>query len=475
MDASTPPSPSAALNPTVLWVAAGSAVLFIFCAFSAFLLMTQTEPLSERLAREAQAIEGIAWPRPSHVTPAPPGTFAQALTPLLPALNALPELAPSLRASPHLDAESEGESEAYSDAYDALEEQCQAVSRGEAPLSAAPGACLEVLHKSRELLHRVLVATRVEVGGLPASMGGLARPADLLDPTRMNSLKRVVELAALETRVLGAEGRPEEAVDTCLDALALSRELSLGGGMYGRALSASCHEFLFQPCAQALDVAPRERQRLALEQLARLRQGFPPLSAVLREESVYEQLSAYGDLVSPPAFDLLPPQSQELVTPHDSWMFAYARSSRHPRLRPYEWRRNAALFDAMVAAADLPPEQRREAFLAIDENTGLLPGEHRWRAKDYHDQAETFAAQPLQALALAALVEVDLARAEQGAWPEVLSPELEAAFWLDPESDFEAWLVPRDARLGVEELRLTAGTAPSAPPGPAYAGGGGLR
>jgi hypothetical protein len=478
---SPPPAqkPSVAWNPALLWVSGGALVLFIIGAFVLFLLMTRTEPLAQRLVREARSFHGDDWPRPSHHEPAVPGRFAEALTPLLPELELMPELAPNELTCPrgedalHEDERYDVDAElfAHEQARVELEEQCLLVSRGEAPLDTAPWECLEQLRTHRELLHRVLATTRAELGGLPEQLGSLARPA-AEEPVGLALLERVVRLAALETQVLRAEGRPEEAVDTCLDGLALSREMSLGAGMYGLSMSARCHDVLFLPCAAALEAAPLERQREALEQLARLRQGYPPLSVVLREESVYQQLFNYGELLSPPALDALPEQAQELVSHLDSYDY-YRPPGTYPRLRPYVWRRNAAMFDELVAAADLPAEQRGRAFASIDVAQSLLLQEQAWRAQDYSQQAQPREDQHHQALALAAIVEAHLARAEQGTWPEQLSPLVAGTLFLEADNSLEAWLVPGDTVRGVPELRLTAQQPP--PPRPRYAGGGGLR
>lgn len=481
---SPPPAqkPQVAWTPELLWVSGGALVLFIIGAFGLFLLMTRTEPLAQRLVREARHFHGDDWPRPSHHEPAVPGRFAEALAPLLPELELMPELAPSELTCPrgedvvYEDEESyaaDAELFAHEQAREELEEQCLRVSRGEAPLDTAPWECLEQLRTHRELLHRVLAATRAQLGGLPEELGSLARPVDE-EPAGLTLLERVARLAALETQVLRAEGRPEEAVDTCLDGLALSRELSLGAGLYGLSMSARSHDVLFLPCAAALEAAPLERQRQALEQLARLRQGYPPLSVVLREESVYQQLFNYGELLSPPALDALPEPAQELLSGRDSYYY-YRTPSASPRLQPYVWRRNAAMFDEMVAAADLPAAQRGRAFASIDVAQSLLLQEQAWRAQDYGAQAHAREDQRHQALALAAIVETHLARAEQGTWPEQLSPLVAGTLFLEADNSLEAWLVPSYAVSSVRELRLTARPPPPAPPRPRYAGGGGLR
>jgi len=484
MNAPPPPSeqkPPVALNPVLLWVSGGAFVLFVCFAFGLFILMTRTEPLAQQLVREARHFADDDWPRPSHFDPPVPGRFAQAIAPLLEELSWLPEVALSEltcpRSDPYIDiddAESidfegdyEAEMEAFNDANEALVEQCRLVSRGEAPLETVPFECIEVLRQHRELLHRVLATTRVEMGGLPEHLGSLSRPDESEWQGGINLLARVAELAALETRVLLAEGRPEEAVDTCVDGLALSRELSLGAGMYGLRLSARSHDTLFLPCAAALEAAPLERQREAQHQLTRLSQGYPPLSTVLREESVYQQLSTYGDLLSPPAIDALPPGGQALLEEQGSY---YYEPGEHPRLRPYAWRRNAAMFDAMVAVADLPAEQRRKAFSSIDVGRDLVLEEEAWHTADYSLEADALEPQRYQALALAAIVEVEIARARLGTWPQALSSQVEKSFLLSADTDFEAWLVPADGVLGVPELRLAAPVPPS--PRPRYAGGG---
>lgn len=480
----SPPPPPAAQkppgvwNPVLLWVSGSALVLFIIGAFGLFLLLTRTHPLAQRLAREAWSFHGDDWPRPSHHEPAVPGRFAQALTPLLPELELLPDPAPHPLTCPRSDDALDGDEEyydselvAYMDAQENIEDLCLRVSRGEEPLEAAPWECLDRLRTHRELVHRVLATTRTEIGGLPEQLGNLAR-ASYDASESLHLLERVVELAALEIQVLRAEGRPEEAVDTCLDGLALSRELSLGAGMNGLELSAQSHDTLFLPCAAALEAAPLERQREALAQLARLRQGYPLLSAVLREESVYMQLGYHGELLSPPALNALPEQAQEFISDRDP-VFFHKPLFISPRLQPYVWRTDVATFDEMVAVADLPLRQRDRAFASIDTAKSLMFQDTAVRAQDYSERARLRDGQRYQVLALTAIVEAHLARAELGTWPEQPLPLASGTFFLEADNSLEAWLVPGPEVSGVPELLLTARQPPLPPP--RYAGGGGLR
>jgi hypothetical protein len=375
--------------------------------------------------------------------------------PLLPEAFKLPEPEPD--SVPRPQGEDEAASEAWSRAFAALHEQCREVASGTAPLETMPPPCRKELEEGREIMRRVLAATHAKKGGLPAGAGSLSRTDSYLHPSGMSALGRVVQLAALETRLLLAAGRREQAVDTCLDALALSRELSLGGGLHGGKLSASTQELAYRPCAAALDAASVERKRQALEQLARLWEGLPPPSALLREESVFQQLAVFGPEFFPPeALSRLPPAGRTLIESRGGWFYFPSRIG-HPLLRQYLWRRNASLFDAMADKADLPPAERQRAFTRLDADHALLAGHPgAVSALKYHRELASLDSQRVQAAMLVALVQVDIARAEQGRWPAPLPDGAAQPLRLEVLSGQEARLIPGDAALEGHVLRLTA-------------------
>jgi hypothetical protein len=277
----------------------------------------------------------------------------------------------------------------------------------------------------------------------------------------MQALARVVQWAALESRRVLAAGHPEQAVDTCLDALALSRELSLGGGLHGGKLSASAQEIAYRPCAAALDAAPLGRKQQALEQLARLWEGLPPPSALLREESVFEQLAVFGPEFLPmEAISRLPPAGRTLISSRGGW-FYFSSHLGHPLLRQYLWRRNVSLFDAMVSKADLPPAERQRAFARLDADHALLAGlPGAVHAMEYHRELAPLDIQRLQVMVLVALVKVDIAWAEQGRWPATVPAGVAQPLRLEVLSGQEARVVPGDAELEGHALRLTADGPP---------------
>jgi hypothetical protein len=417
-----------------LLILAGGALLLLLAGVGGLALLSQRAgSLGDRLVREANTRFRAAWPRPSHAGSPTPGSFGQAMEPLVPELLRLHK----------------------SSDYDVLakDKACQPLEQGTASYEDLPPACRQLLDSRRDVLLRILAATRAGTGGLPPGLNSFSDPRHPHQPNSVAALRNLLRFAALETRRRLSRGEASAAVDTCLDSLALSRELALDGGLRGVILSSAGHEQLYQPCAGALDAAPLERKRQALSQLGWLREGYPPLSQVFQDESLLIQLGYYGELLSEEQRLALVPEAQ-----------AIARSGLSlgvlpgpPSLARHHWSTTVKGFDALVAAADLPMDERRKAFARIDAAL-----EQRWfevppeNAGQLDKLADKAGRRRLLVDALRTLVEVDLARAEQGTWPTALSPQ--AALTLEPASPTEAHLKPGDPRLDGYTLRLTADT-----------------
>lgn len=349
------------------------------------------------------------------------------------------------------------------------------MSSGAAALEALPAGCREGLERNRALMDRVLAATHAESGGLPEGLRMPEDPAHPHQPTGPLALLRMVWLASLETRLLLAAGKVDEAVDTCVDALALSREVSLGGGLLGRMLSATGHDSAYRPCAAALDAASATRKRRAAAQLATLREGLPPFSRTLREESIHVQLSFYAHLFfTQEERRALPPRCARMaeVGPGGFWMIP--RTAR-PFLR-LDWQRGVETFGGLVAAADLPAAARRRAFEVVAAHHARPWGPAFLKLRDtsstlmeveaYQRFAERVERQRLQSAALIALAEVDAARAEQGPWPAALAPATAEDFTLQAPTPGAAHLTPRDTSLAELALHFSADAPPPVPAEP---------
>lgn len=421
------------MNRSLLTLTGGAVLLILACVGGLAWMGVRAGALGDRLVREANAREQAppAWPRPSHALQPTAGSFGEALEALMPEVVRL-----------------------YKPANHTLfSNECTQVARGEEPFEALSPGCRQLLASHKEVLSRVLAATHREVGGLPEGLRSLSDPQHPYQTQGQGVLRMLIRLAQLETRRHLVLHEQEAAVDTCLDGLALSRELALGGGLTSRLISVFGYEQLYPLCAEALDTAPVERKRQALEQLARLREGFPPLSRVIHDEALLTQLLHYGSMLSEEQRAALAPHSMAIVRNG----YGLGILPGPAVLARTHWRSSRAIFEAMVAAGDLPPDERRKAFDRIEDGLrqrlfAVPPEETRSLAV----MANRFDRQRFLVDALWALVEVDLARTAQGAWPSTLPPAIAEQFSLKVSQPTEAVLQPLNAAWEESAPRVTA-------------------
>ncbi|QSQ20338.1 hypothetical protein JY651_34500 [Pyxidicoccus parkwayensis] len=426
-------------SPRPLLALAGGVLLVILASLGGVAYVTlRTRPLAERLARDVEALAQARYPRPSHVTPALPGTFGEHLAPLMDELLRVSDarLLPLMELS--------------------AESPCSDAFEGRETLSAMPARCREPLETDRELLLTALEATHAESGGLPEVMRAMASPPLPNEPSAYSAMNFLLRLAALETQLRVEQGRAAEAVDTCLDALALSRELMLGGGLEGHMVGAIGYNFMYRPCAAALDAAPQERKRTAAAQLSRLAEGFVPLSRSLREEAVKVQLTKFGTLLPAELLAGLPESARTRVsTSIEGFDPERVLDSR------LAWHKTVKTFDALVKVADQPAAARRKGITAVaawakDE----LYSVDAPKAENYQQYADRAELLRVQHDALMALAEADLKRKEDGRWPERVTLRTGASFVVESTDLGEARLKPCAPELEDQSLRVTADGPP---------------
>jgi hypothetical protein len=289
------------------------------------------------------------------------------------------------------------------------------------------------------------------VGGLPAHM----RHVNASLPSRRDSHKDLDVLWWLshqgprEVRWLLAQGQQAQAVEVCLDTLALGRELASSNGPDLR--PSSTYEALYLPCAQALSAAPIERQRQAAEQLLRLRQGLPSLADALRNDFITRQLLISGGLLTQQQWEQLPPVARGLA--HLSAAEYQKAGAYAPLLGRPAWALLERAFGEAIAAAARPPPEREEALAALAERTqsSLLPPV---MPSCYLELEEEYELQRLRVDGLLALVQAHVARAEQGRWPNSLSPPASERLKLVTRPDGSALLQPLQPSPAREALTL---------------------
>lgn len=354
------------------------------------------------VATEYRALRGARYPRPSQVEHPTPGTFAQALEPLLPALR---DAAASQEGQ---DLEMD-----LGECWDFIRD-----GRLETPLAET---CRERLQRFAPLMHQVLRASRTEEAGLPeelhlASVPGLGRGWRL-----ERTVHGLVSLAALEARLQVSRGQADPGWELCLDALALSRDLSLGSGESGALSGTHDLDVLFPPCAATLAGLSSSSLSQATVALRHLREGLRPLSAALEESRVLDPLRDTFQLLDAeearglPPFDLHPVTTGGFVFQRRTFWGIEPFLMRDAFLAQREDQRRLIPLVDRPLELRMPPLER----LGREERDSRNP-RRATVALDAIQAAVRVDRQRLEVDVLLALALVRLYRAEHGQWPSTL-------------------------------------------------------
>lgn len=350
----------------------------------------QVHERTRALTAEFHTLSATSWPRPSHVTAPTPGTFVQGLE----ALG--PELA-SFKGD-------EGVAESG---------ECLDVIQGRRPVSELSSPCRKQLETHRALLGRLLRLSRTETLGHPTASQPLSHARASWDEVR-----ELLYLAALETRLQAEGAQSDAAVETCLDALALARDLG-AVGTYSLELSLRATGWLFLPCQTALARASSPRVRAASDALRHLREGWSPLSLVLQRSTVGHHLGYACVIFSPEERARLPEPYRACLKP---------RPSCQPHLdRQAWWFRNHTFLRGLendtqgIAVVDLPSAQRVPRLAALTQlRRSSWNPMLSWYRDDHGEFADKADLQRAQMDLLLALTWVRAYRAEHGEWPQAL-------------------------------------------------------
>lgn len=400
-----------------------AALSLLLGALAALLWQADTRGLRSRLAAEVRQCAAKRYPRPVQYPPAVAGRFGTLAAPAWDALAA-----------------QEGRSTDV--------EFCRAVREGEAPLEGAPGSCLKELYAGAPALAALLAATHAEEAGPPVGLGLWDVPAKA--PRTWVTAAYAAKMAALRLRTELAAGQPEVALSTCLDLLALARDMSWGTALQGRVAALSVDEVAFGPCAAALESAPPPAKRKAAVALSRLAEGTPSLVETLSDWSVQVRAQLFAPLLLE-ALPTLPPQVQAWAHATDAWQ---AEGFMDAVLCGRAWHRLQGRLDAVVEVARLPPAQAAPRLTALSalEPFGL-PALQRLALPDLGAFSQSDARVRAQLLLLRRAAEVEALRAETGTWPTADAEGLSPAVRSSAEQPFT--LVDRGA-----EAILTDATVP---------------
>ncbi|MGO8968921.1 MAG: hypothetical protein ACLQDQ_05055 [Myxococcaceae bacterium] len=233
-------------------------------------------------------------------------------------------------------------------------EDCRGVQEGERPFAQVPPGCLRQLSQSDEPLRALLRATHAENARPPADLAVLEALGSKEQANTLATAAYVGRMAALRMRAQLASGQPVAAVITCVDVLALARDLTWGTGLVGRLAALSVSETALAPCAAALSSAPSAAKRRAALGLALVANGTPPLAVTFADTSVALRMQLFGPYLA----EALPGvPTRTAARPHPSLIETV--------VLVWKWDRLQSLLLAAVEAARLPPPEDQRRLLVL--------------------------------------------------------------------------------------------------------------
>jgi hypothetical protein len=367
-------------------------------------LRRQSDMLSESLVAAVDAVSKDAHQRPTHVAPALPRSFGDALAPHLQRLRSIRK---KLGVLPPKDS-------------DGL---LQAIAWGERPVQDLPPVWQAMLRESREARHQILLATHTSSARAPQHLRPLAgaAPAEKDLEEESMSLLLVGWLTAFEIRQHLHDSQREAAVDRCVDALTLGRDLG-HNGLLARVLGHGIVRSILRSCEAAFDGASTPLKERGLQQLAAIRQAMSAPAEGIRETVISIEIDMFGRLLSPERQARLPPEGRAMVgTSLGRW-----DSLRLQRF----WPRFVRVHARMGLTWELPAAERNRRQEEI-----LRGAEDLWhlleQTTDYLRRGDDCQRATITRLeVLRAAVHVDLFHARNHRWPERLAEALPAGIQL---------------------------------------------
>jgi hypothetical protein len=372
----------------------------VVLSVAAFWLLTpRVQHMGQELAAFAEAKTAGHWIRPSHVARPTPGTFAQAIEPLMPEVCRF------------YDQERVANPESLSSP------RWNMVLDGQAPSRE----CLASLERARPLIRRLQQASWAQEGGLPEELWLFADPRPPGHDSGPLAVAMLVKFAAMEVRLQAEDGNADAALRLCLDGLGLSRDLGHDGGLLGDMMAGSMQETLFSPCQQALSRASAAEVHASIPGLRRLRESLPPLSSALKAERIFGLLYAFGRLLEPAQREALPAGMRAFMKQGEAFMEGPPLVS--PLLSRFALVEFERFYEHAFVLVDLPPAVRRPQLRALEDkfNRSWNPVMHELPPElvAYSTRADV---RRVQMDLLIAMALARAHRADQGVWPSALEP-----------------------------------------------------
>lgn len=394
-----------------------------------FLRLLDTPALGERLVADASALAADQAARASHVASPAPGSFGDALSPHLAALDA----------GAARKGEGKDEEKARADA----DKERRAVQDGKKAIADLPGYWRQALERDGGAALGLLAATHAQTALGPPGLRAIVGQESSQQRPSWRGVLYGGKLGALSIRERLGRGQAQEALGLCVDGQALSRDLAYNG-LLAAMVGVVNSGFFLLPCSAALDAAPAAAKRAAARQLLAIRAALPSFAAVYRTESVVMGLSIFGGLLSPAQQARLPASARASITarPDGGGALGWFAQKRDEIILRHAFRIFVEQQARTNQALTLPPPQREAALKELETQAAASinpliaiasPSVNRY--------AEGYAPLRDRIDLLLTHTGADLYRAEKGAWP---SSQAEALAVL-PETKNESKGAVKDA------------------------------
>jgi hypothetical protein len=343
--------------------------------------------LEEALVEDAALLVG-PHQRPLHVDRAGSGTFGDAAARHLPAIRA--------------------EADART-ADTAARDAARAVVAGERPLEELPRDYAAAVDRLGPDLDGLLAGTHAAAADLPADVAFGPAGGETWGALQLAAL-----FVGVRARRLLAAGEPTAAVATCLDGLALARDLGYSGSLVGLVTGAAVVSRLDPPCAEAIAAAPGPVRADAAARVRWIRGAFPTFGQVMRTEAVTMQLMAFRPILSADLRARLPREAEPHLRDGDRVASWWERLMLRDG-----WRSTRASYAALTRAAEAK-QGRREAMrrVGLDATVRWLNPLAAIAMPDFSRYGERHDAALLRLDALLLVAAAADARARTGKWPD---------------------------------------------------------
>ncbi len=349
--------------------------------------------LRYRLVEDVQALAQASFARPVQAPPVLPGHFGERAAQPWMALGKLQSQAADLEA-------------------------CRALRDGSQPFAEASPGCLLELSKAGSALQALLRATHAEAAGPLSGTGALDALPQAEEPIVLKTAAYTARMAALRLRAELAAGQTVAAVVTCVDVLALARDLSWGTALVGRLAALTVSEVAVGPCAAALAAATPTAKRRAVLALALVGQGTPGLEDTLAETSVALRAQLFAPYLAE-SLPQLPPAVQGWA---DNSNRRLPPSLSETVVLAWRWDRLQTVLGAATEAARLPSPEARVRLGVLSAQAAAISQTFGKPFPDLRSLAIRDERVRAQLLVLRHSTLVEALRAENAVWASLPEP-----------------------------------------------------